>query len=258
MGIMRTMLLTLLLALLSAPTSRAFGQSLTEQMQDLLERGYYNSAATVNGPALVARFPNDPQAHYLFAQALYLTNDLTEARRELDRTLQLSGSPTPEITHLDGLLKALEGNSKIALEDLRTAFEATGSYQYAMDWGRIAWQAGRYDEALEAYDAAAKTNRGSNSLWPYLNRGRILLFLGRYQDAIVAFTTVIDVFDANDLGTARPSPAYVEAFFRLGEVYEQLGDVEQAKNNYRASLSADPNYTPADDALTQLTKEAGE
>ena len=81
----------------------------------------------------------------------------------------------------------------------------------------------------------------------------MLKALERYEESISAFEQAIDVFEANDPGDAQPNPGYVEAFFRIGEVYELLENVEQARAFYAAARGADPNYTPAVVALERLT-----
>lgn len=226
-----------------------------KQMRDLLAQGYYNSAARLNGPELVARFPDSGEAHYLLARALYLTGDLPGASAALERAIQLDGDTDPDVTNLQGLLRAAQGDAAGALRALQNAFLRSRDYQYAMDWGRVAWQAAQYEEAITAFDAAAGTERGKRELWPYIDKGRLLTFLGDYTAAIKAFNTAIDVFEATDPGEARPgSPAYVEAYYRLGEAYERQGDIGRAEFNYRAARTADPNYAPAVQALDRLSR----
>ncbi len=226
------------------------------QMRSLIEQGYYNSAARLNGPELVRSFPDDPEAHFLYARALYLTGDLVNAQEELDAAISLSNESVPAHAHLQGLLRAANGDADGALRLLRNAFLRTSDYLIAMDWGRVAWQAARYSEALEAFDAAASTTRGFTEMWPHLDKGRMLMLMGRPSEAIPAFESAIDVFERTDRGEARPgSPAYVEAYYRLGEAHEALGDIGQAETHYRAARSADPNYGPAISALDRLSRE---
>src|SRR5690606_22813991 len=138
---------------------------------------------------------------------------------------------------------------------LQNAFLRTREYQYAMDWGRVAWQAAEYEEAIEAFRAAGETEEGSRELWPQLNMGRVLMLEGRLEEAIAAFNDAIDVFELIDRGEAGPgSPAYVEAYYRLGEAHEELGELDQAETNYRAARTADPNYAPAVAALDRLSR----
>lgn len=246
----RLLLLVLLLVPAASAQREPFGQ-----MNDLLDKGYYNSAARLNGPDLVTSFPDDPQAHFLYARALYFTADLEGAQRELDLAIELAGSEGPAFAHLGALLQAANGDPAGALRALENAFLRTRDYHYAMDWGRVAWQAAEYSEAIKAFNAAAETEEGARELWPHLDLGRVLLLEGRLDEAAAAFNQVIDVFERIDRGEAGPgSPAYVEAYYRLGEVHEALGDLEQAETNYRAARTADPNYAPAVAALDRLSR----
>lgn len=233
----------------------AHAQADFAQMRDLLTQGYYNSAARLNGPELIAHHPDSAEAHFLYAKALYLTGNPDKAQVELDRAIELAGDSDPAVVNLQGLLRAAAGDPVGALRALQNAFLRSRDYAFAMDWGRVAWQAARFDEAVSAFDAAAATARGQRELWPYIDKGRLFMFVGRLQDAISAFNAAIDVFEATDNGEARPgSPAYVEAYYRMGEAYEQLGDLERAEVNYRAARTADPNYAPAIQALDRLTR----
>lgn len=244
----------LLLLAMAVPSALAQRQAF-EQMADLLAKGYYNSAARLNGPDLVATYPEDPEAHFLYARALYLTEDLSGAASELATAIALAEEEGPAYAHLGALLQAANGDPAGALRALENAFLRTRDYGYAMDWGRVAWQAAAYDEAIEAFRAAAQTVAGSRELWPLLNMGRVLMLEGRLEEAIVAFNDAIDVFELVDRGDAGPgTPAYVEAYYRLGEAHERLGDLEQAETNYRAARTADPNYAPAITALDRLSR----
>lgn len=224
------------------------------QMQDLLEQGYYNSASRLNGPDLVSRYPDSGEAHYLYARALYLTNEWDRAALHLQRALELDGDSDPRFVNLQGLIRAAQGDAAGALRVLQNAFLRSRDYAYAMDWGRVAWQAGQYEEAIQAFDAAAETERGTRELWPWIDKGRLLMVLDRGNEAVQAFTRAIEVFEATNPGGSRPTPAYVEAYFRLGEVYERQGDLVRAEVNYRAARTADPNYTPAVQALDRLSR----
>ena len=246
------------LVLVLALGTMGLAQPAFNQIRDLIDRGYYNSAAQLNGPELIAEYPDVPEAHFLYAKALYLTGDVAAARARLDHAIELAGNEVdPEMVHLNGLLRAAEGDAAGALRALRTAFVRSGRYSHAMDWGRVAWQVGEYQDAIDAFTAAADTPRGARELWPHLNRGRILIYLGETELATDALREAISVFEAVDPGGARPpSPGYVEAFFRLGQAYEALGRLEEAETYYRAARSTDPNYTPAAAALDRISRRA--
>tara|TARA_Y100001960_G_C14567471_1_gene773984 strand:+ start:250 stop:1020 length:771 start_codon:yes stop_codon:yes gene_type:complete len=224
-----------------------------EQMYELLNRGYYNSAVHINGPALVQTFPNDAEAHYLFAYALYFANHPLRSREELNRAIQLQQDFDPRFDHLNGLIAATEGNIELALTMLQAASEGAEDYHYAMDWGIIAWSSGYYETALEAYEYASLTQSGHKEPWPELNRGRILSYLGRPVEAIEAFHASIILFERNNLGDSRPLLAYIEAYFRLGLIHEILGNFDEAISYYWSAHSSDPTYGPALEAIDRLS-----
>ena len=254
-GPLRGLILLVATTLLATALAQARDDAMA-QMRDLLDRGYYNSAAQLNGPLLVERFPDDPEAHLLYARALYYVGDVTGAQTRLERATALTrGSVPASHVHLGGLLRASQGDPASAVRQLHNAFLREPTYGYAMDWARVAWQAGLYDEALQGFTAAATTPTGQREPWPHVGRGRILLALERLDDAIRAFETAIEVFEAYDTGETRlPSPAYVEAWYRLGQAYESLGRLAEAEVSYKAARSADPNYGPAVQALDRLTR----
>ena len=65
----------------------------TSAMRDLLERGYYNAAAQLEGRTWSSNAPDDPDAHYLYARAAWLTDDLTTARERAGPALALVREP---------------------------------------------------------------------------------------------------------------------------------------------------------------------
>ena len=236
--------------------SGALAQDGLEAMRSDLASGNYALAAQFTGPALVRDMPGDPEAHYLYSYALYLVGSVVSAREALTQAFTLSPEPPPYYEVLNGLLLAAEGDSRGAQRALAEAFSRTQDYDTAMAWGRVAWQGGDYETALAAYSAAADTRQGRREVWSHLNRGRMLKTLDRPDEAITALQQAIAVFEANDPGGDLPNPGYVEAFFRLGEVYEALGDAQQAVAYYEAARGADPNYAPASVALERVQRDS--
>lgn len=234
----------------------SLAQDSLEQLRAQVANGYYASATKISGPQAVKDNPDNPEAYFLFSQALYYAEETSEARVQFDKALALIGNDPPaEYVHLNGLITAAEGDLAQATTLLETAFLKSQDYSFAMDWGRTAWQAGDFDTALEAFQAAAATEQGKTELWPYLNQGRILQTVKADDEAaITAYQTVLDVFDANDPGGTPAPPSVVEANFRLGEIYENQGDKALARTYYEAALNLDRNYTPAKNALDRLLR----
>ncbi len=223
-------------------------------LRELLAGGYYALAAQVDGPQVVRAHPGSSEAHLLYARALYFVGNLEAASEQLNQAKQLAGTPdlTHDATHLDALLRAAEGNPERAVELLAALFGTTRRYEVAMDWGLVAWQSGDLETALEAYRAAARTPSGQREPWPTLNAARLLLLQKDFPEAIRALESTLTILEADP--NPRPSPAYAEAFYRLGEAHEALGETDDAISNYQAAQSVDPNYVQAQTALERLEK----
>jgi tetratricopeptide (TPR) repeat protein len=244
-------LVAVVLALGSFSTAWAQTDSVAA-LRELLGGGYYALAAQVEGPQAVETHPQNAEAHLLYARALYLVGNIEAARAQLAEAKTLTA--TPELsrarTHLDALVRAARGDSANAARLLASVFEAAPDYRVAMDWGQVAWQGGDLKTALRAYRAAAVTEEGAREPWPSLNIARLLLQQGRFEAAIAPLETTLTLLERDP--NPIPSPAYTEAFYRLGQAHEALGEVEEAVSNYQATRSVDPDYAPAEDALARL------
>ena len=221
-------------------------------LRELLSGGYYALAAQVEGPRVIKAQPQNVEVRLLYARALYLVGNLSAAEGQLARAETLPATPELEraTAHLNALVKAAQGDSATAEQLLAQTFEVAPDYQVAMDWGRVAWQGGDIDTALRAYRAAAATPEGQRQPWPSLNAARLQLQGGDFSGAIVNLETTLKLFEQDP--SPRPSPAYAEAFYRLGQAHEAQGETEEARSNYQAARSANPDYAPAEAALRQL------
>jgi tetratricopeptide (TPR) repeat protein len=254
-SLFRALLLTLPL-LFQHSLGQAAAQAELESLREQIEQGSWQSVAFVSGPALVARYPNERAAHFLVARALLLLGEVSAASEALDRADQLSSSGIPaEHRHLRGLILAQQGEAAAGAEAIRSAFNLQPLYRYAMDWGRIAWQAGDWAGAEAAFTAAGQTDDGLVEPWPALARGRLLAAQGRHEEAVRAFLTALHRYEAHDSGEPRlPGPAYVEAWYRLGITYEALGQLDQAVSAYRTARNIDPNHGPSVLAFDRLSR----
>lgn len=221
-------------------------------LRELIAGGYYALAAQVDGPQVVRAHPESGEAHLLYAQALYLVGNLEAAAAQLNRAKGLADGPdlNQGVTRLEALVQAAQGNPQNAVRMLARLFDTSGDYEVAMDWGQVAWQSGNLEGALRAYRAAGDTALGETEPWPSLNAARLLLLQKNYADAITTLETTLTILEGDS--SPRPSPAYAEAFYRLGEAHEALGEDDDAISNYQAAISVNPDYLPADEALKRL------
>lgn len=222
------------------------------EMRALLEAGEYALAAQVEGPRLLQTLQAEPEAHYLYSYALYLVGEFAEADRQLEQARALSAQLQGHHLHLQGLLYAAQGDLLAAKRALAESFGLEPRYQVARDWGRVAWQHGDFDTALQAYQAAEQQAAGRYDPWLHLNQARLLLHQHNYHDAIARLEVTLDMLDQVDESSLLPSPAYTEAFYLLGQAYEALGETEQATAHYQAAQSVDPEFPAAQRALERL------
>ncbi len=91
---------------------------------------------------------------------------------------------------------------------------------------------GRYDEALKAIDTALDLNPRNEVAW--LNKGNALTKLGRLSDALRCFNAAI-----------RVNPAYEVAWNNRGNTLARLGHLDEALACYERALQIDPDYRSA-------------
>lgn len=96
--------------------------------------------------------------------------------------------------------------------------------------GRRAYDSGRFDEALSAFDQAKKERPNDPAV--EFNRGDALTKLGRYDEAKQAFQAVVDANGRPDLRQ--------KATYNLGNVHAAQGDSREALKAYRRALTLDP------------------
>ncbi len=96
--------------------------------------------------------------------------------------------------------------------------------------GRAAYNAGKYEDALSAFEEAKK-ERPDDPAVEY-NRGVALAQLGRAEEAKAAFRRVTE--------SNRPD-LQEKAWYDLGNVHAQAGERKEALQSYRRALKLDPN-----------------
>ena len=149
--------------------------------------------------------------------------------------------PTLSPTVEQVVLKALEKNHEKRYESvyefaqaLAAAVERTGSLQKktSLSEGLEHWIAGRYKEALDAYDRAIELN--SRDAIAYFSRGTVYRSLKQYKQAIENFDRAISL-----------APDFVHAYYIRGNVYSDLKQCERAIEDYNRAIALNPRYANA-------------
>jgi tetratricopeptide (TPR) repeat protein len=222
-------------------------------MRQLLAEGRYALATQVEGPSLISQFSDNADAYYLYATALYLVGDSSAARDILAEALALSPVIPVDYLRLQGILAAEAGDQTTALDALQVVFEQAPTYTHASDLARVAWQAGAYEAALNAFVRAQElANSTEQRVWAMLHSARLQRVIGQPEEAILVLEALLDILDAEPSTSGLPPPAYAQAFLQLGEIYEAQGDRDKALANYQAASLADPNAAVAREAIERL------
>ena len=101
------------------------------------------------------------------------------------------------------------------------------------------------EQALEFADAAVA--RAGELYQTHLNRARVLVYLGRHEEALESLES------AARLNSRSPEP-----FAMLADQQARLGRLEQAESNYRNALTVAPDFFPAYLGLARLYMSKGQ
>jgi len=100
----------------------------------------------------------------------------------------------------------------------------------------------QYDNAIIQYDSILKIN--PKYKFAYFNLGYIhLVYLNVYATAVKHFTSAIAC-----------DSAYAEAYYNRGYSYELMGNVLNARLDYKKALELKPNYVKSIDGLNRVDK----
>lgn len=153
----------------------------------------------------------------------------------------------PELLELLGDNADVRKNAVNALELARREAIADRNDPYAwFNMGTNFVHLGMYNEAATAYDEARKIGLPWRMLWYQFGPLEAYNEVGRYNDTITLAQQ-----NLNDGG----GHFVEETFYYAAVAREGLGETERAVDNYRAALSFNPNFTPAQEALQRLGVE---
>ena len=225
----------------------------------------YRSEITIRLDA-VAKFPNDPLAHYTLGVALEKTGRIQEAISHYEQALRIKPDSAEAY---NGLGHVLAGAGKIqeAIGDYEHALRLAPDYAEAHNnLGIMLKNQGRVPEAIAHYEQALRIKPDLAEV--HYNLGVALEQAGMGPEAIGQYEQALRINPEfaeayNNLGAAlwraggiqearqyyeqalRLKPDFGEAHYNLGIALKQLGKVEEAIGQYEQALRVRPGYAEA-------------
>ena len=157
-----------------------------------------------------------------------------EAIADFSKSLELELIDEWTAFHNRGLSKLILRDKQGALEDFTKAIELNQK-----PWAQTFYQRAYIYETLKAYKKAINDYSQAIELGiedldkelSYFFRGFSKYMLNDYKGAVKDYTKVIEI-----------NPNNIEAFNNRGLAEEKLGNIENAKLNYKLALKIDPKY----------------
>ncbi|GII03759.1 hypothetical protein Pta02_57670 [Planobispora takensis] len=178
----------------------------------------YETAISVSPPL--------PEAYYNRAELHLVMGDLESGRADLDRVLELDPGYLDAYVNRAGVL-AMLGREARARDDVAAGLRLDpGNPHLLTVRGQLDVEAGRFEEAAAAFDAALTGAAGLGAAWA--NRGILRYRLGDPEGA------------AADLGRAIELGESAELYFNRAMALRDLGDEAGARRDLRRALDLAP------------------
>lgn len=131
----------------------------------------------------------------------------------------------------------------------RAQAEATANAGNAFYWFNLGTSynaLGDYEKAALAFDQARVIGLPWRMLWYQFGPYEAYYQTGRYDDVVLLAET-----------TLQDRPYFEESYYYLGLAQAALGDHQAARQNLELAAAFNPNFAPAQDALTELAAPGG-
>lgn len=184
----------------------------------------------------------NPKAYFIRGMCFKLKGDTTNAIRNIQKTVEIDQEYYHAYIQL-GLLFAAKGDI-LAADYYNNALNLDPkSVEAYYGLGMFYQDNGFINEALSAYTNLLLVD--STYRFAHFNLGYIhLVELKLYSEAIKYFNNAI-----------RYAPDYVEAYYNRGYSFELLGDINNARGDYKKALELRTNYQLAIEGLNRLDKK---
>jgi protein O-GlcNAc transferase len=178
---------------------------------------------------LIARQPDDAEAHYQRANALNMLGRSEAALGGYDRAVALKSDYANAFCNRGTVLERL-GRWEEALASYERTLELNpGDALAYYNRGSVLKELKRLEEALASYDRAIGLR--ADYLDAHFNRGNVLHSLGRYQAAVDSYDRAIAL-----------KPTFAEAYFSRGNIQQTLRQHQAAVESYDRVLELKPRY----------------
>lgn len=189
--------------------------------------------------------PNDAILRVRLGEALGAARRFPEAVEQFNAALKIE--PEHIGAHLDlGMVAMLTGNDAEAERYFKRVIELTDTAQFSnvderrenafYNLGRMKLEQQEYEEAAGYLKAALRIRKDASDT--YLSLARALQGMEDYDGAIAQAEYAI-AFD----------PAFAEAHFTMGQLYEAKGDKVNASYHYYQAARIEPDAEPPQEAL---------
>ncbi|MEL6668440.1 MAG: tetratricopeptide repeat protein [Bacteroidota bacterium] len=206
----------------------------------LITRQYDEALSSLNEVTRID--PRNPDAYLILGQVFIEQEDTTRAINATQEAVEIE----PDL--VDGWIKLGQLNADLGNERaedyLQTALALDTTDVIAISaLAEFYWQkADRPEEALDLYRKAARIDRQYTNA--NYNAGLMLMEMGRTGEALDEFNIVIQ----ND-------PLNIQGHFYKGLANEMLGNIDQARTDYRNALRMAPEYTLALEGMARVGNE---
>ncbi|HUI06608.1 MAG TPA: tetratricopeptide repeat protein [Verrucomicrobiae bacterium] len=195
----------------------------------------YRSEIAIRADA-VARFPNQPRAHYNLGDALLRAGRVQEAVAQYEQAVRIQPDYAAAHNNLGFALMEL-GQVQDAIRHFQQALRINPDFAEAhYNLGVALMGLGQVQDAIRHFQQALRIKPDDVNI--HYNLANILMRLGRLSEAIAHYEQAL-----------RIKPDFAEAHSNLGFTLEQVGRLPEAIAHYEQALRIKPDYAEAQNNL---------
>lgn len=191
--------------------------------------------------------PNDAKYHYNLGLVLWKKNNVEEALRSFQRSLD-SGGSDPEVFRSIADAFVTLGKPSLATQALKKGLALQpNNIDLMFPLAEIYYQKGELVEAENSFKNIIRVTPGDKfTETAYVNLGIILDEMQRHSEAIRAFGSALEL-----------NPKNQSAYYNLGLAYLHQGSPSLAIENFRKSASLAPDHLASRMAIAEYYLGAG-